>query len=81
MATTANAGVGLVAAKPLHQVAATASLDRLLCHTCPTTAAMTIMPPAKLATDGASLKQTHTQATASGVSSVLISAFSVAETI
>jgi hypothetical protein len=39
------------------------------------------MPPAKLATDGTSLKQTHTQPTASGVSSVLISAFSVAETI
>jgi hypothetical protein len=35
------------------------------------------MPPAKLATDGTSLKQTHTQPTASGVSS----AFSVAQTI
>jgi hypothetical protein len=42
---------------------------------------MTIMPPAKLAMDGASLKQTHTHATASGVSNVLISAFSVAGTI
>jgi hypothetical protein len=30
---------------------------------------MTIMPPAKLATDGASLKQTHTHAMAGGVSS------------
>ena len=36
---------------------------------------------AKLATDGVSSKQTQTHAIASGVSSVLISAFSVAETI
>jgi hypothetical protein len=42
---------------------------------------MTIMPPVKLAADGTSLKQAHTQATANGVSTVLISAFSVAETI
>jgi hypothetical protein len=53
------------------------SLDRLLSQTCPTTAVITMMPPAKLAIDGASLKQTHTPATASGVSSVLIRAFSV----
>ena len=37
----------------------------------PMTAAMTIMPPVKLATDGASLKQSHPHATASCVSSVL----------
>ncbi len=46
-----------------------------------TTAAMTIMPPAKLEADGASLKQTHTQVTASGVSSVFTSAVSVGETL
>ena len=38
---------------------------------------MTMMPPTKLVMDGASLKQTQTHPTASGVSSVLISAFSV----
>jgi hypothetical protein len=65
----------------LHQATVAATLTRLLCQTCPTTVAMTIMPPVKLAADGTSLKQAHTQATANGVSTVLISAFSVAETI
>ena len=42
---------------------------------------MTTVPPMKLVTDGTSLKHTHTHAIASGASSVLINAFSVADTI
>ena len=53
-----------------HPIAATRR-DRLLCQTCPATAAMTMMPLTKLAMYGVSLKQTHTQASASSVSSVL----------
>ena len=64
-----------------HHVAAAMALDRLLCQTCPATATITMMPPTMPAIVGASAKQTQTQAIASGVSSVLSSAFSVAETI
>ena len=48
---------------------------------CPATAARTMTPPTKLVTEGVSAKDSHTQAMASGVSSVLSSAFSVADTI
>jgi hypothetical protein len=54
---------------------------RLLYHTWAALAARTMMPATRLVTDGASLKHTHTHATANGVSSVLINAFSVANTI
>ena len=50
----------------IHHVAAVASLDRLLCQTSTATAAITMMPPAKLAMNGTSLKQPHTHVTASG---------------
>src|SRR5262249_932801 len=60
------------------QVAATA-LTRTPCQICAITAATTTVPPAKLAADGASPNAIQTHATASGASSVLRRAFSVAE--
>jgi hypothetical protein len=66
----------------IHHVAAVAIVTRLLCQTCPATAAITIIPPVKLAMDGAPLKEAdRTHATASGVLNPLISAFSMAETL
>jgi hypothetical protein len=53
--------------------------DRLLYQTWAAMAVRTIMPPTRLVTDGASLKHTHTHATANGVSSVLINAFEMDE--
>ena len=73
-------GLGLASAGWANAAVASA-LDRLLCQTCAATAAITMMPPAKLMIVGTSPKHTQIHATARGVSSVLINAFSVADII